>query len=114
VVVICLVSGFVLGVLVGVFMLPALTEPYGLRQSNFEIITVSAGDLQEHDFGDNHYVFYNNFPSIITNEYGPTVLELDGHYATIPMGGHLHTVLGLQVSVYEYNDDYVIYLARLA
>ena len=94
-------------------MLPALNEHYVTRPSSFESIQVSAGSLQERDFGGHHYIFYNNFPSFITNEYGPTVLELDNHCATIPMGGRMHSVLGLQVSVYEYNDEYVIYLAML-
>jgi hypothetical protein len=119
--VICLVGGLVFGMLVGIFFLPSVIGSKGLLETGAEIVLVNTGTRQERDFGDYHYIFYNNFPSIVTNEYGPTVLELDGNYATIPidnyeaipMNGSVHTVLGLQVMVYEYNDDYVIYLAKL-
>jgi hypothetical protein len=111
--VICLVGGLVFGILVGVFFLPSDMGNKGLLESGVEIIIVNVGTRQEYDFGDYHYIFYNNYPSIVTNEYGPTVLELDGNYATIHIDGSAHTVLGLQVMIYEYNDDYVLYLAKL-
>jgi len=119
--VICLVAGFVFGVLVGVLFLSGAFENEGLLESGYEIVQVNNGFKQEREFGDYQYVFYANYPGIITNNYGPTVLELNGNYATVPidnylafpMNGSVHTVLGLQVMVYEYNYDYVIYLAKL-
>jgi len=119
--VICLVAGFVFGIPAGAFLLSGAFEKKGLLESGYEIVQVNNGYKQEHEFGEYQYVFYANYPGIVTNNYGPTVLELNGSFATVPidnylafpMNGSVHTVLGLQVMVYEYNDDYVIYLAKL-
>jgi hypothetical protein len=86
-----LVSGFVFGILVGVFFLPSVMGNKSLLESGTEIILVNTGTRQNYDFGNYHYVFYNNYPSIITKEYGPTVLELDGNYEAIPIDNYENT-----------------------
>ena len=108
--------------LVGVLFLSSAFENKGLLESGYEIIQINNGYKQEREFGEYQYVFYANYPGIITNNYGPTVLELNVSYATVPienyltfpLNGSMHTMLGLQVMVYEYNNDYVIYLAKLS
>ena len=107
------IVGIAIGILIGVFVLPSPIGTSKLIEYGYKIIPVSAGERRGHDFGNYHYIFYNSYPVIITNEYGPAILELEGNYVTIPMGESLNTVFGLHVIASEFNQYYTVCLAKL-
>ena len=107
------VVGLVLGIVIGVFLLPILFGNNGLNE-DYVRIEVFVDSSTHRSFNDSPYTFvYRGQQDVVDPE--PIEIVLQGSSETLPaVAGRTYNVLGISVVVSEVYDDHVVLLVKPA